>query len=201
MTKVAAAEFGPELGHLMPQFWRGISAAFQEFPFHASLVYSAPLQTGPANLLWAEPTGYSASMVGFPYDDLDGWRAVYPPDIFIAQLEKVAQGFEFALSRLKNAAHGKQQSRAFCAECDVAEAAAIHFQSVANQARFILARRAADKERMRAILLAEIDLAKRLFAIQSRDSRIGFEASNHYFYVPTDLAEKIINCKHLLETL
>ena len=53
---------------------------------------------------------------------------------------------------------------------------------------------------MRAILLAEIDLAKRLFAIQSRDSRIGFEASNHYFYVPADLAEKIINCKHLLGT-
>ena len=33
----------------------------------------------------------------------------------------------------------------------------------------------------------ELSLAKRLLAIQSRDSRIGFEASNQYYYVPADL--------------
>jgi len=29
--------------------------------------------------------------------------------------------------------------------------------------------------------------------------RIGFEASNHYFYVPADLLEKVINCRDLLD--
>jgi hypothetical protein len=48
------------------------------------------------------------------------------------------------------------------------------------------------------VLRSEIDLAKRLYAIQSRDSRIGYEASNHYFYVPIDLAAKVINCQDLL---
>lgn len=171
----------------LAQFWREISAAFREFPFHISLVYSGPMQLGPANLLWAEPTGYSASMVGFPHDDLDGWRAVYPPEVFIAQFEKVAHGFEAALRKLNR-------------PNDIAEAAAIHFQSTANQAKFILARRSKNRQQMRQVLLDEIILARRLFAIQSRDSRIGFEASNQYYYIPADLAEKIINCKHLLSS-
>ena len=45
----------------------------------------------------------------------------------------------------------------------------------------------------------ELALAKRLFVIQSRDSRIGFEATNHYFYVPADLIEKILICRDLLD--
>ncbi|MBE0542072.1 MAG: hypothetical protein IH623_11845 [Verrucomicrobia bacterium] len=44
----------------------------------------------------------------------------------------------------------------------------------------------------------EIALARRLFQLQSRDSRLGFEASNHYFYVPHDLREKVLNCRDLL---
>ena len=32
-----------------------------------------------------------AEMVGFPYDDLNGWRAIYPPEIFVQQFEKVAE--------------------------------------------------------------------------------------------------------------
>ena len=89
------------------------------------------------------------------------------------------------------------------------EASAIHFRSVANQARFVVERRrlkeaespesvesaGAELERL---LRAEIVLARRLHAVQSRDSRIGFEASNQYYYVPVDLAEKVINCHDLL---
>ena len=48
------------------------------------------------------------------------------------------------------------------------------------------------------LLRAEMELARRLHAIQTRDSRIGFEATNQYYYVPVDLAEKVINCQDLL---
>jgi hypothetical protein len=51
---------------------------------------------------------------------------------------------------------------------------------------------------MERLLRAEIESARRLHAIQSRDSRIGFEATNQYYYVPVDLAEKVINCHDLL---
>src|ERR1017187_8464153 len=100
MLRVAQRRFGRELAPQVVSAWQEYSAAFSEFPFHGSLVYRAPMQVGPANLLWDEPTGYHASMVGFPYDDLDGWRAVYPPDVFIGQFEKVATGFAQAHTNL-----------------------------------------------------------------------------------------------------
>jgi hypothetical protein len=214
MGRVAERRFGASLAPAVVAAWRGFSAAFREFPFHIGVVYSGPQQLGPANLLWAEPTGYHATMVGFPYDDLDGWRAVYPPEIFAQQLDKVADGFDRALAELKSSAASagtatSAQHHAFAEECGVAEAAAVHFRSSANQARFVLARRAAAAAKspevalarratMQRLLQEEIALARRLHAIQLRDSRIGFEASNQYYYVPVDLVEKVVNCRHLL---
>jgi hypothetical protein len=41
----------------------------------------------------------------------------------------------------------------------------------------------------------EKEAARQLHALQSSDSRIGFEASNQYYYVPLDLVEKVIQCR------
>jgi len=215
MQRVAERRFGPSLAPAVVTAWRGFSAAFREFPYHIGVVYSGPQQLGPANLLWAEPTGYSAAMVGFPYDDLDGWRAVYPPEILVQQLERVADGFDRALAELQTVTAQEPgatpgQRQALAGECGVAEAAAIHFRSSANQARFVLARRTvaaaetakaavAPRTMMDKVLQEEIALARRLHRIQSGDSRIGFEASNQYYYVPVDLMEKVLNCRNLLE--
>jgi hypothetical protein len=87
----------------------------------------------------------------------------------------------------------------------IAEAAGTTFASIAQQARFIVARTAlaknprdaAARTAALAALEEEIALAKRLYPLARRDSRIGFEAANHYFYVPLDLAEKIIDCEFL----
>ena len=218
MLRVAERRFGKALAPQVVSAWQEYSKAFSQFPFHGGLVYNAPMQVGPANPLWAEPTGYRASMVGFPYDDLDAWRAVYPPEVFISQFEKVAAGFEHAHANVAAAFQTcrsqltTEQRTALVQELSVGEAAAIHFRSTANQARFVMARRRlqeaksiADVQGARAelegLLRAEIALARRLHAIQSRDSRIGFEASNQYYYVPMDLAEKVINCHDLLTRL
>ena len=83
-------------------FWRECSAAFREFPYHIDVVYHAPLQMGPANPLWPAPTGYRACMVGIPYDDLNAWRGVFPPEVFAGQLEKIAGGFEAAAAKLRS---------------------------------------------------------------------------------------------------
>jgi len=214
MQRVAERCFGKLLAPEVVKAWRSFSAAFREFPYHGGLLYNGPQQLGPANLLWAKPTGYAATMVGFPYDDLDGWRAVYPPEIFVQQFDKVADGFDHALKELETAAlrHKavtREQRAALLGECGVAEAAAIHFRSAANQGRFVVARRALTAAKTRddveaqaaileRVLKHEITLARRLHAIQLRDSRIGFEATNQYYYVPADLAEKVLNCRQLL---
>jgi hypothetical protein len=211
MEAVAERRYGQRLAPAVMNAWKDCSEAFREFPFHVGVVYQAPLQLGPANLLWGEPTGYQATMVGFPYDDLDGWRAVYPPDVFIGQMEKVADGFDRAIERLKRSTSTfDPQPSTLNQELDVSEAAAIHFRSVANQARFVNARNALAAAKTSAeakpllaelerVLKSEIQCAKRLYEIQIRDSRLGFESSNHYFYVPVDLLEKIVNCRDLLD--
>src|SRR5688500_8613344 len=146
------------------------------------------MQIGHANLLWEKPTGYRATMVGFPYDDLDTWRSIYPVEVFMAQMDKAAAGFHKAASELN----------AVPLEARLMEAAAIHFRSTANQARFVNARRAlagaknpeeAEQEisKLSEVLFGEIELAKALHRLQSSDPRIGFEASNQYYYVPEDL--------------
>jgi len=92
----------------------------------------------------------------------------------------------------------------------VMEAAFIHFLATANQARFVQTRRALagakDAAEARPLLVAlesvlqsEIRLAQRLHELQTRDSRLGFEASNQYYYVPLDLVEKALNCRDLLD--
>lgn len=214
MAKVAQNRFGTELAPAVVRAWKAFSTAFSEYPFGAGL-YSAPLQMGAANPLYGNPTRYGATMVGIPYDDLNGWCGQYPPPVFAGQLLKVADGFDAALAELRHAneqSHGLQRERTLIAEeLRIAEAASIHFRSAAEQCRFIQARDTLSRSKpgedtapshreLARILRVEINLARRMHALQSADSRLGFEATNHYYFVPVDLAEKVLNCEHLLKT-
>ncbi len=212
LDQLARDIYGPEGAPLARRAWSAMSRAFSEFPYHGAVVYNAPQQVGPANLLFERPTGYRSTMVGFPYDDLNNWRGPYPPEIFAQQFEKVATGWAEGLGALSEAvALAPEESRAIAeSELSVARAAQAHFASVANQVRFVLLRDAlaqngADagqgRENLRKLLQDEIRLAKELFAISRADSRIGFEATNHYYYVPQDLMEKVINCEYLTRTM
>ncbi|MCX5759528.1 MAG: hypothetical protein NTU83_13690, partial [Candidatus Hydrogenedentes bacterium] len=214
MHKVAERWFGGSLGEAVVAAWKAWSVAFQEFPFAGGLVYAAPVHTGPSNLLWEAPTHYVATMVGFPYDDVDTWRAIYPVDVFTGQLEKIADGFDKGIDALRGKTKGLgvvgEQYAAFEREAGVATAVSLHYRSAADQARFVMARRALEKatapdaakpliDELERLVKSEMDLAKRLYALQANDSRLGFEASNQYFYVPVDLAEKVLNCRDLLD--
>ena len=209
LLTVAQRRYGEAMAPAVVAAWKTCSSAFSEFPYNGGTVYSAPLQVGPTNLLWESPTGYAASMVGIPYDDLAAWRSIYPPEVFSGQLLKITDGFDAALKALQAAA-GEAPSQALREEMQVIEASSIHFRSVADQVQFVVARDqlaaqpTGDSAKqaldiIERILKEEIDLAQRLYTIQRTDSRIGFEASNHYFYVPVDSLEKIINCRDLLD--
>jgi hypothetical protein len=202
LESVARRRYGDALVPAVVTAWRGFSAAFREFPFHIGSVYSAPWQMGPANLLWANATGYAATMVGLPYDDTARWRSIYPLETWCDQLEKVAGGFHTTLTRLRSAV-GQPLPTALVPDLRYAETCALHWQSAAQQARWTALRDAgqAASPDARELLRAEIAAARRLHQLQSADSRIGFEATNHYFYVPLDLVEKVVNCRWLMESL
>jgi hypothetical protein len=215
LAKVAEARYGSDAAPTVLKAWSKFSTAFAEYPFHGSLVYMGPMQCAPANLLYPQPTKYRATMVGFPYDDLDGWRAVYPAGVLAGQFEKITTGWDEGLSLFqaaKEKADAPSQAANFHADAGLAEAAGLHFRSTASQVRFILARNAllsgllkgderqAQIDGIRQAATTEIQTAKRLFMLVCRDSRIGFEASNHYYYLPLDLVEKVVNCDYVLNT-
>ena len=198
--------FGAKAARAARQAWAAFSAGFREFPYGLGL-YSAPQQSGPANLLYASRTGYPATMTCYPFDDLTRWRGAYTAADFIAQFEKTARGWERGLEPMRAAvaATGAEQRADAERERVIAEAAYCHLASVAEQAKFIVARDVwaknpsdvAARTAMQAALTAEIALAKRLYPLARSDARIGFEAANHYFYRPLDLVEKVISCAAL----
>jgi len=212
---IAVARYGVDAAPHARSAWTAFSNAFEEYPYSGEVVYVAPQLYGPANLLYGKPTGYHASMVGFPYDHLDGWRGPYPAHVFAEQFEKVAQGWKAGLAAMQRVVDQAGAEQRSIAEGDlrIARAVQLHFASVAHQTRFVMARDAlaADgldedtrtglRDQLRAIAADEIETAVALYAIAKADSRIGYEASNHYFYVPQDLVEKVVNCEYLLEEL
>lgn len=210
LARVAARRFGDARAADVVAAWTAISTAFQEFPYSGATVYNAPVQQGPSNLLWPAPTKFAATMVGIPYDDVGAWVGPYPRDVFAAQLDKVSTGIDAALDALRAKA-GADASRELLRELGVARTCAIHYAAAAAQVRFVQARdqllAATTADAATPLLAAceelirqQRDLAMALYGIQSRDSRIGFEATNHYFYIPQDLAESVINCDYLLHT-
>lgn len=214
LDDIARERFGREGAAHARRAWTLMSEAYRQYPFHISVVYRSPVQCGPANSLYLTKTGYSSTMWGIPYDDLNGWRGPYPPEVFAAQFEKMAEGWRAGIAELQAAVAKTSADRRGDAQADLrlARAAGIHFQSVANQTRFVLARDALasgsmankpeERQRLRAeikrVLESEIDLARQLYTLAGEDSRIGFEPSCQYFYLPLDLVEKAVNCRWLL---
>ena len=211
LETIAQERYGKAAAPHARQAWTAFSNAFRNFPYGGGVMYNAPQQMGPANLLYAEPTGYRATMVCFPYDHLAGWRGPYPPTVFAEQFEKVADGWAEGLLHFEKAVDATTSEHRELAASDltVARAVYLHFASVANQVRFVLARDALSqpnvseaqkqhlRKRVQQLIESEITLARDLFTVTSQDSRIGYEASNHYYYVPQDLVEKVINCDFL----
>ena len=213
LTKIAKEYYGSDAAPEVLDAWSKFSNAFTEYPFNISMLYLSPIQWGPANLLYPTPTSYNATMVGYAYDDLKAWVSIYPVDVFAGQFEKVASGWQGGLAAFEKAvAKTKTSSQTANLKNDIriAEAAYLHFKSVVNQVRFTNARNELLKESittdqrqknldiLKAAADDEIKLARRLYSLAKEDSRIGFEATNQYHYMPLDLVEKVVNCEYIL---
>lgn len=215
LDNAARKRFGSDGAPHARKAWTLMSDAYREFPFHIAVVYNSPAQYGPANLMHAAKTNYKAAVWGIPYDDLDGWRGPYPRKVFASQFAKLADLWEPGVAELEVAVRKAPAERRVQVEADAryARAVGILARSVANQAEFVMARdaladtsqelSAPERERLQAeirrLLQSEIRLARELYPLAREDSKIGFEPSCQYFYVPADLIEKVINCRWLLD--
>ena len=90
LLKVARNRVGEPLAPALVEAWKAFSVAFSEYPYHGGVVYSAPVQMGPANLLFAS-YWLRRDPVGLPYDDLTA-GAVFPPEVFCATVRNDGPG-------------------------------------------------------------------------------------------------------------
>ncbi len=209
VCEFALKKFGEIVGPKVYAAWTLFSSAFREFPFHLMVLYTAPQNFGPANLLFYENSNRKATMLGFPYDDLETWRGIYPEEILENQFEKLSIGWANGLIALKSAEINVAVKNSGLLRDMMSVAATVHchFRSTYLQIAFIRLRNKLymeDNENREKIIKEiieiideEIHLAKELYKIVSTDSRIGFEASNQYFYTGQDLKEKVVNCEYL----
>lgn len=211
LDSIATASYGKKAAPLVRRAWSSFSKSFEEYPYHISTLYNGPQHMGPSNPLYIRPTGYRATMVGFPYDDLERWCAIYPVDIWCSQMDKVTNGFLQGCKILHEAVKYVPDSlkKQIVSEERRARAVQIHFKSCANQARFTDARNSylssSTGEQKKDFLLRMQELAfdemkniKNLYPLVKEDPTIGYESSNQYFYLPIDLIEKYVNTSFVL---
>ena len=203
--EIAAARFAPETAKKICAAWKFFSDGFREFPFDgANVAYTAPMNLGPRNMLYLEKTGYRATMIGFPYDDLTCWRGPYPEDIFENQFRKICDSWRKGLELLEETAPQilPEEFKHFQEIHTLATASYCHLYSTLLQIYFVRARdNGFDKQRMAYCAEEELKNTKILHEIVRKDSRIGFEASNHYYYSLNDLKEKVICCALIKEAV
>lgn len=209
LHRLAVSEYGEEAAPIVREAWRLCSESYRQYPYHMVMLYKGPQHMGPANPILSHPSGYNATMVGLPYDNLDGWRAVYPTDIWLQQMDLCAQGFQDGAQLLEKARDGVsgQFRNALDNEIRRMKTVYIHLKSGAEQGRFIdarnrLAAAKTETERqelrniMKKALAAERSLIIQMLPLCSEDSAIGYESSNQYFYIPLDLIEALASISY-----
>ena len=209
LHRLAVSEYGEEVAPIVREAWRLCSESYRQYPYHMVMLYKGPQHMGPSNPILSHPSGYNATMVGLPYDNLDGWRAVYPTDIWLQQMDLCAQGFLDGAQLLEMVRDGVSGHfrNALDNEIRRMKTVYIHLKSGAEQGRFIdarnrLATAKTETERqelrniMKKALAAERSLIIQMLPLCSEDSSIGYESSNQYFYVPLDLIEALASISY-----
>lgn len=165
--------------------------AFREFPFHINTLYKGPQNAGPSSLLFPTPSGYTATMTGFAYDDLESWRSIYPVDIFEDQFRKLCEGWEKGLALINEGDESEVAVMARAAYCI--------FKSSLNQIRFIRARDEGRFTDAKEIAEDEEQIARLMLSQMNKNAAIGYEAANHYYFSKGQIVEKILNCRYVAE--
>jgi hypothetical protein len=192
--------------------WGVFSEAFGLFPYGVA-IYVLPTQHGPANLLRLKPTGLKPGMILFPYDQYQSWKGAYPATTVQRLMARMSARWAAGLDILRKAVALAPDDgrRAADLELAIARTCHTHFESTANQVEFYVlrdeaaqaseARRAEIRRALIGLAERERELSRAQFLVARRESLIGYEASNHYYYTPWDLVEKMLNCERVIAEL
>lgn len=174
--------------------WQKVQAAakyfsdgFEKFPYGVSLAYCGPQNIGCANPFYEEKTGFNATMVGFPYDDIDTWRGNFSRKLFIERFAELTGLWKKGLEELKDL---KTENSVNMQR--IAKAAYCVLRSTYLQSKWIMERDISAAEE-------EFSNTQTLITLAAEDPSIGFEACNHYLYHENTLLEKLLSLKKILQ--
>lgn len=174
-----------------------LSAAFKEFPFSLSVLYFAPHTMGGGEFWTHEIIENAATMVGFSYDDTEKYTVPFGEDVYIGQMEKLVAGFENGLEKMRLIG-GKSRELV-----NFTEGAYLQFRSALNHVLFTAEKKKGFPDKLKAVKIIdeEVTAVRALYRLQGRDARIGFEASNQYYYNENTLLLKLVNLQNLRRKL
>ena len=164
------------------------SRGFRHYPHTIGTLYQGAQELGASNLLYKEQTGYAATMVTYAHDDYNAWRGTYSIEEFLKLLDSLLDEWRKGLDIIGSL----DGNEAFRELCRFAEVVYVNIKSMAVQTRYNVARDEGKQDEIPALLCEEGRLARRLYALAAEDARIGYEASNHYYFTQNNFIEKII---------
>ena len=135
-------------------------------------------------------------MICQAWDDMEFWMGPFPYEIFVSQTEKMLSLWKEGIEILKGVKGDESVSELLL----MAEVAYIHLESDLVHTKYAYLKRDIEKNREELISLMEYEKLRteRLIELVLSDGRIGYEASNHYYYTANLLKEKLINMDKLI---
>ena len=176
-----------------------ICEGFVEYPFSVRHMYASPQNLGPANMWSLYPEKKTSGMICNAWDDHEYWSDPYPYEIFISQTEKMLKLWQEGIEILKSIKDDERVKELLL----MAEVSYLHLESDLIHTKYAYLKKDIDKNREELISLMEYEKLRteKLIYFVLSDGRIGFEASNHYYYTANLLKEKLINMDCLISQL
>ncbi|MHC4674417.1 MAG: hypothetical protein ACYTBZ_18180, partial [Planctomycetota bacterium] len=204
LRKVAVGLYGKTAAPKVLQAWSIFADTFEQYPFDNRLVYSSFVQFGPANMMFFEPSKRKPRIFK-NYDTLH-WSKTYGLQTLADAFGQMAVDWRKGLQKLDEALTDvpKNKKRQAARDAAICRAVYIYFQSISNQARFLMWRDQYQQQpellmKMRDLVNKEIYLSIQLRDITRADSRVGYEPAMQYLYLPLDIRERIVSCRYMLE--
>lgn len=192
--KWLSKRFG-ENANIVKKCSKHFSDGFRHFPFHIDTVYFSAQALGPANAWYSENTGLKAGMVTYPYDDVESWIGDRRVEEFIGSLESMLAEMKKGIEVVSNC-NGSAQFEEYVR---FARVMYTNMSSLLLQVKFNTKKADGNRQELKKYVEEELTLVKELYALAGKDCRIGYEASQHYYFTENTFLEKFLNLNSLIE--
>ena len=193
-------EYYGEFGVAVHNGVKKLCKGFSEYPLDVSSLYYSPETMGAGNLWNIGAENKQSAMVSYAFDDYKLWCGAYGYEVYVSQLKKLLKGFKQGinlLSKIENPSEKVKELLLYAKVChNHFEASLLHTQYSYLKTDILV-----NKFEILKLVKAGIKNADEMIGLQEQDSRIAYEASNHYFYIKSNLVEKVINLKRIYKEI